>query len=313
MCKYGYDINERLPNYNNQTPMSILINKNAPMPMFEVLVKNGVRFDLQDDHGQTCLHTACQSAITDVAFEFLINNSPESCLNIRNQLGSTPLDLVYLSTYEQASLSRMRRLHMLLSHKESKLTRYGMREPNLLTTKQCKLFNILACKEFLLKYRLRDIIDPSICVLTWCIFLFYDVLRACEQPNTGLRPQTIQQRLDAYLISMIENGEISLDKLIFRPNPCLDNPFYFSSLETSDGEQQALIDRQNSLIQMAQMKNKLSQLRAQALTLKVLCRIKIKHEIQTYPNDVVKLSSLSKLLQAYLTFYNPFIKTDVTD
>ncbi|CAF4671980.1 unnamed protein product, partial [Rotaria magnacalcarata] len=80
----------------------------------------------------------------------------------------TPLDLIYLSTYEQASLSRLRRLHLLLARKESKLTRYGMREPNLLAKKQFKLFDILACKEFLFKYRLKDIFDPTMRSLAWC-------------------------------------------------------------------------------------------------------------------------------------------------
>ncbi|UJR36788.1 hypothetical protein I4U23_029501 [Adineta vaga] len=313
MCKYGYNINERLPKYNNQTPISFFINKNSSISMFDVLIRNGARFDIQDDHGQTCLHIACQSAITDPVFEFIINNTPDSCLNIRNQIGSTPVDLIYLSTYEQASLSRMRRLHLLLSRKESKLTRYGMREPNLLATKQYKLFNILACKEFLLKYRLRDIFEPSICTLTWCIFLFYDVLRACEQPNIHLKQQTIQQRLDSYLISMIENGEISLNKLIFRPNRCIDNPFYFLSSTSDELDQQSLIERHNSILHMAQIKNRLCQLRTQTLTLKVLCRIKIKNEIQTYPNDIVKLNFISKIQQAYLTFYNPFLKSDVTN
>ncbi|CAF0873056.1 unnamed protein product [Adineta ricciae] len=306
MCKFGYDINERLPKYNNQTPISFFIHKNSSVSMFDVLVKNGARFDIQDDHGQTCLHIACQSAITDAVFEFIVNNAPDFCLNIRNQIGSTPLDLAYLTTYEQASLSRMRRLHLLLSRTESKLTRYGMREPNLLATKQYKLFDIIACKEFLLKYRLRDIFDPSVRVLTWCIFLFYDVLRACEQPSTDLKEGIIRQRLDNYLVSMIENGEISLNKLIFRPNPCVDNPFYLLSSTSNT------IERHNSILHMAQLKNRLSRLRAQTLTLKALCRIKIKGQVQSYPNDIVKIDSISKILQAYLTFYNPFIKSDVT-
>jgi len=110
---------------------------------------------------------------------------------------------------------------------------------------------------------------------------------------------------------MIENGEISLDRLIFRPNPRLDNPFDFASSSSSD--EQILSDAQNSLLHMSQIKSKLSELRMQTLTLKVLCRIKIKKEIRTYPNDVVKLDSISKILQAYLTFFNPFIKADVTD
>ncbi|CAF3494751.1 unnamed protein product [Adineta steineri] len=314
MCKYGFDINERLSKYNNQTPLSLFITKNYSIPMLNVLIKNGARFDSQDNNGQTCLHTACQSSVTDAVFEFIINNSPDSCLNIRNNLGSTPLDLAYLSTYEQASLSRMRRLHLLLSRSEGKLTRYGMREPNLLSTKQYKLFNIIACKEFLFKYRLRDIFDPSMRSLTWCIFLFYDVLRACEQPYTNLTQQKIQQRLDCYLISMIENGEISLDRLIFRSNAHLDNPLNSENFSLlNESEQQILIEKQNSFTHMAQMKSRLSDIRMQTLTLKVLCRIKIKNEIRTYPNDIVKLDSLSKIHQAYLTYYNPFIKTDVTD
>ena len=62
------------------------------------------------------------------------------------------LDLVYLSTYENANLTRLRRLHALLSRKASRLTRYGMREPNLLAKRQYKLFDILSCKEFLFKH-----------------------------------------------------------------------------------------------------------------------------------------------------------------
>ncbi|CAF0763916.1 unnamed protein product [Rotaria sordida] len=314
MCRYGFDINERLAKYNNQTPLSIFINKNYSISMLDVLIKHGARFDLQDNNGQTCLHIACQSAITDPLFEFIINSSPDSCLNIRNQSGGTPLDLMYLSTYEQANFSRLHRLHLLLLRKESKLTRYGMREPNLLAKKQYKLFDILACKEFLFKYRLKDIFDPTIRSLSWCIFLFYDVLRACEQRNTNLAQQTIQKRLERYLIAMIENGEIPLDKLIFRPNLRLDYTFLSSassSSPTTELDQQLLMDAQNSLLYMAQIKSKLNELRIQALTLKAICRIKIKKEIQTYPNDIVKLNPLSKILQAYLTFYNPFIKTDV--
>jgi hypothetical protein len=314
LCKYGFDINERLPKYNNQTPLSIFINKNYSISMLNVLVKHGARFDLQDNNGQTCLHIACQSTITDSVFEFIIKNSPDSCLNIRNQFGGTPLDLIYLSTYEQANLSRMRRLHILLSRKQSKLTRYGMREPNLLAKKQYKLFDILSCKEFLFKYRLRDIFDSSIRSLSWCLFLFYDVLRACEQRYTNIGQYTIQRRLEHYLISMIENGEIPLDKLIFRPNTRLDYTYTSSPSTTPVNEldQEMLTDTQNSLIHMAQIKCKLSELRMQTLTLKAICRIKIKKDIQTYPNDIIKLSSISKILQAYLTFYNPFIKADVT-
>jgi hypothetical protein len=285
--------------------------------MLNVLVKHGARFDLQDNIGQTCLHIACQSTITDSVFEFIINNSPDSCLNIQNQFGGTPLDLIYLSTYEQATFSRMRRLHILLSRRESKLTRYGMREPNLLVKKQYKLFDILSCKEFLFKYRLRDSFDSSIRPLAWCIFLFYDVLRACEQRYNNLTPQAIQQRLEHYLISMIENGEIPLDKLIFRPNTRFDYTFFSSSFSgatpTNEFDREILTHTQNSLLQMAQIKSKLSELRTRTLTLKAICRIKIKKDIQTYPNDIVKLHSISKILQAYLTFYNPFVKADVSD
>lgn len=317
LCKYGFDINERLSKYNNQTPLSIFTNKNYSIPMLDVLVKNGARFDLKDNSGQTCLHIACQSSITDSVFEFIINNAPDSSLKIRNQSGGTPLDLIYLSTYEKASLSRLRRLHLLLSRKESKLTRYGMREPNLLAKKQCKLFDILACKEFLFKYRLKDIFDPTIRPLAWCIFLFYDVLRACEQGNnTNVGQQAIQKRLECYLTSMIENGEISLDKLIFRPNLRHDVPYLSSSSSsstpTNEFDQQLLADTQNSLLTMVQVKAKLSELRMEKLTLKALCRIQIKKQIRTYPNDILKLSSLSKILQAYLTYYNPFIKANIT-
>ena len=317
MCKYGFDINERFPKYNNQTPLSIFINKNYSISMLDVLVKHGARFDLQDNNGQTCLHMACQPTISDSVFEFMINNAPVSYLNIRNQCGGTPLDLVYLSTYEQANSSRLRRLHMLLLHKGSKLTRYGMREPNLLAKKQYKLFDILACKEFLFKYRLIDIFDPSIRSLAWCIFLFYDVLRACEQNQTNLGQQTIQKRLERYLISMIENGEIPLDKLIFRPNHRLDTSFFSvsssASSPTHDFDREILANTQNSLLHMTYIKSKLSELRRETLTLKAICRIKIKQEIQTYPNDIIELNSISKILQVYLTFYNPFIKTNDTN
>ncbi|CAF1019933.1 unnamed protein product [Adineta steineri] len=113
---------------------------------------------------------------------------------------------------------------------------------------------------------------------------------------------------------MIENGEISLDRLIFRSNAHLDNPLNSENFSLlNESEQQILIEKQNSFTHMAQMKSRLSDIRMQTLTLKVLCRIKIKNEIRTYPNDIVKLDSLSKIHQAYLTYYNPFIKTDVTD
>ena len=61
-----------------------------------------------------------------------------------------------------------------------------------------------------------------------------------------------------------------------------------------------------------QIKIRLSELRMPTLTLKAMCRIKIKKEIRTFPNDIIRLNTISKFLQAYLTFYNPFIKTDVT-
>jgi hypothetical protein len=315
MCKYGFNINERLSKYNNQTPLSIVLSKNYSIPMLDVLVKNGARFDLQDNNGQTCLHIACQSSITDPVFEFMVAHAPDSCLNIRNQSGGTPLDLIYLSAYEQASFPRMRRLHILLSRKESRLTRYGMREPNLLAKKQYKLFDILSCKEFLFKYRLKDIFDSPIRMLSWCIFLFYDVLRACEQRHANLSQQAIQQRLERYLISMIENGDIPLDKLIFRPNARIDHTVLSSpsSSPTYEFDQEILADTQNSLLQMAQVKSKLSELRMRTLSLKAICRIKIKREISTYPNDILQLHSISKILRSYLTFYNPFIKADVTD
>jgi hypothetical protein len=311
MCQYGFDINERISKHNNQTPLTIFINKNYSISMLNVLIKHGARFDLKDNHGQTCLHYACQPSITDQIFDFIVEHTPTSCLNIQNQLGATPLDLVYLATYEQANMSRMRRLHVLLARKESQLTRYGMREPNLFARQQYKLFDILSCKEFLFKYRLRDLFDPSIRSLAWSIFLFYDVLRACEQPNMRHVAQlTTEQRLERYLISMIENGEIPLDKLIFRPNI-----LYSTSLSSSplcEYDQKILNDTQKSLLHMTQIKLKLSELRMKTLTLKAICRIKIKKQIRTFPNDIVQLNTISRILQAYLTFYNPFIKIDVT-
>ena len=284
--------------------------------MLNILVRSGARFDLQDTNGQTCLHMACQPHVADSVLEFIVNACPDPCLNLRNQFGGTPLDLIYLATYEQGTATRMRRLHLLLSRKGSKLTRYGMREPNLIVKKQYKLLDILASKEFLFKYRLRDLFDPAIRSLTWCIFLFYDVLRVCEQPSAHVNQRTIQARLERYLISMIENGEIPLDKLIFRPTPRSGMSYFSSSsmsssTPTSEFEQQILMDTQNSLMQMAQIKNKLRTLRTQTLTLKAICRIHIKKEIHTFPNDIVKLTSISKLLQAYLTFYNPFVKAEV--
>lgn len=316
LCKYGFDINERLTNYNNQTPLSIFLTKNYSISMLDVLIENGARFDLQDNQGQTCLHIACQSLITDSTFEYLINHAPDSALNLRNQFGSTPLDLLFFSTYEHANFSRMRRLHILLSRQSSKLTRCGMREPNLLVKKQYQLFDIISCKEFLFKYRLRDLFDSSTRPLSWCIFLFYDVLRACEQRYVNLTPQAIQQRLEHYLISMIENGEISLEKLIFRPNTRLDQTMIIyspSATPTYEFDHDILTDTQNSLLHMAQIKSKLSELRHRTLTLKALCRIKIKKEIRNYPNDIVRLHFIPKILQGYLTYYNPFVKSDTND
>jgi hypothetical protein len=297
MCQYGFDINESLSKYNNQTPLSIFINKNYSIPMLNVLVNNGARFDLKDNQGQTCLHHACQTSVNDSVFDFIVSHTPNSCLNIPNQFGGTSVDLIFLGTYEQANSSQMRRLHVLLSRKESKLTRYGMREPNLVARRQYKLFDILSCKEFLFKYRLRDLFDPSVRSLSWCIFLFYDVLRACEKHNASLIGQlSTQQRLERYFISMIENGEIPLDKLIFRPNT---SHLSSSSSPISECDQQMLTKTQNSLSHMTQIKIKLSDLRMQTLKLKAICRIKIKQKIRTFPNDIVNLNTISKFLQAY--------------
>ena len=302
LCQYGFDVNERLQKYNNQTPLSIFINKHYSNSMLSVLINYGARFDIKDNNGQTCLHHACQLTIPDSIFDFIVEQTPDSCLNIPNQYGGTALDCTFLSTYEQANPSQMRRLHVLLSRPGSKLTRYGMREPNLITRKQYKLFDIISCKEFLFKYRLKDLFDPSIRSLSWCIFLFYDVLRACEKQNSGFTNRiTTQQRLERYFTSMIENGEIPLDKLIFRSN---------SSSSINEFDQKLLIETQNSLLHMTQIKVKLSELRTQRLTLKSLCRIKIKNTIRAYPNDIVQLKTISKFLQGYLTYYNPFIKTD---
>jgi hypothetical protein len=74
-----------------------------------------------------------------------------------------------------------------------------------------------------------------------------------------------------------------------------------------------LTKTQNSLSHMTQIKIKLSDLRMQTLKLKAICRIKIKQKIRTFPNDIVQLNTISKFLQAYLTFYNPFIKADTID
>ena len=308
MCQYGFDINERLAKYNNQTALSIFINKHYAISMLDVLIRHRARFDLKDNQGQTCLHHACQPTISDEVFDYIVEHAPDSCLNIANQLSATPVDLLYLSTYEQATLSRMRRLHMLLARKESKLTRYGMREPNLLTRKQYKLFDIMSCKEFLFKYRLKDLFDPTIRPLAWRLFLFYDVLRACEQRQTKLVGfMTNQQRLERYLISMIENGEIALDKLIFHSNTSSASS---STTTDTDDDQKLISDAEKSLLHMIQIKSKLSELRMRTLTLKAMCRIKIKQEVRSFPNDIIRLRSLSKILQAYLTYYNPFVKAD---
>ncbi|CAF1237496.1 unnamed protein product [Rotaria magnacalcarata] len=309
MCQYGFDINERLTKYNNQSALSILINKHYSISMLDVLIKNGARFDLKDNQGQTCLHYTCQASVSDSVFDFIVEHTPNSCLNIPNQAGGTPLDLIYLAAYEQANTSHMRRLHVLLSRKESKLTRYGMREPNLVGRKQYKLVDILSCKEFLFKYRLRDLFDSSISLLAWCIFLFYDVLRACEKPNPSLIGKlATKQRLERYLISMIENGEIPLGKLIFRS----DKLNFLSSL-ANEYDQQMLADTEHSLVHMVRIKTRLIELRMQTLTLKTLCRIKIKNHIRTFPNDILQLNTVSKFLQGYLTYYNPFIKANATD
>ena len=188
-----------------------------------------------------------------------------------------------------------------------------MREPTLIVKKQYKLFDVLATKEFLFKYRLRDVFDPSIRSLAWCLFLFYDVLRACEQTSSHHLSAKIPSRLERYLISMIENGEISLDKLIFRPHQSfICSSSSFSSTPTTELEQDLLTDTQNALKYMTHAKNRLNTLRMETLTLKAICRIKVKREIANFPNDVVKLTTISKLLQGYLTYYNPFVKSEVT-
>lgn len=309
MCQYGFDINERLPKYQNQAPLSVFINKRYSISMLNVLIDNGAQFDSKDDLGQTCLHHVCLVNVTDSVFDYLVGRIPDTFLNISNQSGATPLDLLYLGAYEQATTSQLRRLHVLLSRQYCKLTRYGMREPTLFSRKQYKLFDIISCKEFLFKYRLRDVFDPSIRQLVWCIFLFYDILRACEKHTSTFTTRlTTQQRLERYLISMIENGEIPMDKLIFRSKIRSSS----SSSNLNDDDQQMLVNTQNSLLHMTQTKLKLSELRCQTLTLKALCRIKIKDIIQNYPNDIIKLKSISKLLQGYLTFFNPFVKGDLS-
>lgn len=296
LCKYGFDINERLPKYNNQTPLSIFINKRYSIAMLRVLIEHGARFDLKDNQGQTSLHHVCQPNISDDVFDYIVEQTPDECLNLTNQSGGTALDLLFFSTYENPSLARMRRLHVLLVRKASRLTRYGMREPNLHVRKQYRLTDVLSCKEFLFKYRLKEIFHPTVRPFAWCLFLVFDVVRACEHQD-----KKIQQRLERYLISMIENGEI------------LSNQFNFHSSSQLDDDQQRLLDAEKSLLSMSHLQMKLNELRSKTLTLKALCRIKIKQEIRTFPNDVIHLHSLSKILQSYLTFYNPFIKSDVND
>ena len=110
-----------------------------------------------------------------------------------------------------------------------------------------------------------------------------------------------KQRLERYLISMIENGEIPLDKLNF-----------LSSL-ANEYDRQMLADIEHSLVHMVRIKTRLIELRMQTLTLKTLCRIKIKNDIRTFPNDILQLNTISKFLQGYLTYYNPFIKANATD
>ncbi|CAF1498543.1 unnamed protein product [Rotaria magnacalcarata] len=251
MCQYGFDINERLTKYNNQSAFSILINKH---------------YSIMLDVKHVCIIITCQASVSDSVFDFIVEHTPDSCLNIPNQAGGTPLDLIYLAAYEQANTAHMRRLHALLSRKESKLTRYGMREPNLVGRKQYKLADILSCKEFLFKYRLRDLFDSSISPLAWCIFLFYDVLRECEKPNPSLIGKlATKQRLERYLISMIENGEIPLGKLIFRS----DKLNFLSSL-ANEYDQQMLVDTEHSLVHMVRIKTRLIELRMQTLTLKTI-------------------------------------------
>ena len=300
MCRYGFDVNERLEKYNNQTALSIFINKNYSLSMLEVLIENGARFDIKDNQGQTPLHHLCQAPVSDEIFDFIIDHVPNSCLNLTNQTGGTALDLVYLATYEQATTTRLRRLHTLLTRKASKLTRYGMREPSLISRKHYSVMDILSCKEFLLKYRLKDLFDTSLRRMAWNLFLFHDVLRACEHRTTG-KSQTallIQQRFERYLISLIENGEIALEKLFRRTT--------FSD----DDEQKYVNEAEKSIPTITQMEIKLIDLRSQHLKLKSLCRIKIKNHMRNYPADVVQIRSLSKILQGYLAFYNPFIKGD---
>ncbi|CAF1570230.1 unnamed protein product [Didymodactylos carnosus] len=329
LCRYGFNVNEKIEKHNNQTPLSIFINKHYSIPMLDILIKNGARFDIQDNIGQTSVHLACQAP--EHLFEYVIENAPFHCINIKNQSGSTPLDLVYYVAYDEPSLERMRCLHILLN-KNGKLTRYGMREPGLVNSKKYKLFDILTCKEFLLKYRLRDVFDITIRPLTWSIFLFYDVLRSCEnstmittdntiilapiQQNQNSQHishnsqmiQTIQLRLECYFIALIENGEISIEKLI--QNQLYQQDYTsLSSSPISELDKKIILDTQNILMNMTYAQTKLKELRHQTLKLKTMCRIKIKDQIKSYPNDILELN-ISKLLKLYLTYNNPFIKTN---
>lgn len=302
LCKYGWNLNKRLPLYDNQTALSFSISRNAPIDTVKRLVRHGARFDIPDNHGQTVLHLLSQTNVIDPVFNYLIDVAPSDCLNVRNQSGGTALDLLYLSTYEKCTWSQLQRLHLLLSRRESRLTRYGMREPNLLVKKQYKLFDIIAAKEFLFKYRLSETFDCSVRPMSWWIFFFYDVLKACEQSN--MSQTKVQQRLDRYLVSLIENGEIPLSKLVFRSGSRLEQSMLSSSrLMTNENENRS--QRETNRIQ-----NRLIDLAMNKLTLKALCRIQIKNQIRSYPNDVLKLDGLSKVLQAYLTFFNPFVKVE---
>ncbi|CAF1684510.1 unnamed protein product, partial [Didymodactylos carnosus] len=101
LCRYGFNVNEKIEKYNNQTPLSIFINKRYSVSMLDVLIQNGARFDSQDNVGQTSVHVACQAP--EHLFEYIIETAPSYCVNIKNQYGSTPLDLVYYLAYEDPS------------------------------------------------------------------------------------------------------------------------------------------------------------------------------------------------------------------
>ncbi|CAF1645106.1 unnamed protein product, partial [Didymodactylos carnosus] len=121
--------------------------------------------------------------------------------------------------------------------------------------------------------------------------------------------KTIQLRLERYFIALIENGEISIEKLIH--NHLYQQDYAsLSSSPMSELDKKIITDTQNNLMNMTYARMKLKELKHQTLTLKTMCRIKIKHQIKSYPNDIVKLN-ISKILQAYLTYYNPFIKANI--